>query len=267
MPAHIDEDDITRPNSVLGKAQLLLEAFESGTPQLTLTELSKRSGIPKASAHRLAQELVQWGLLERQGDSYQLGMQLFSLGQRVPASAMLRTVARPLLTDLFARTRATLHLAVLDGTHVFFLEKIAGAANIHTHSQVGGRLPASCTATGKVLLALHPGGPEAVKRLPRTGLPSLTPRSVATVEKLEQQLAAVADRGYALEHDEVLSGHSSLAVPVTGMDGTVHAAVSATATTARMRTGSLLPELWSAAADIARRLDHATRPLHCDTEG
>ncbi|WP_051855708.1 IclR family transcriptional regulator [Streptomyces sp. NRRL S-1868] len=264
MPAHIDED-IARPNSVLGKAQLLLEAFGPGTPQLTLTELSKRSGIPKASTHRLGQELVHWGLLERQGDSYQLGMQLFSLGQRVPASAMLRAVARPLLTDLFARTRATLHLAVLDGTHAFFLEKIAGAANIHTHSHVGGRLPASCTATGKVLLALHPGGREAVKRLTRTGLPSLTPRSVATAEKLGQQLAAVADHGYALEHGEVLSGHSSLAVPVTGTNGTVHAAVSATATTARMQTGSLLPELWSAAAGIARRLDHATLPQRYDT--
>src|SRR4051812_24950948 len=121
-------DDADYPNSVLGKAQLLLGAFESGAFQLRLTELSRRSGVPKASAYRLAQELVQWGLLERTGDTYQLGMRVFELGQRVPVAAVLRRVARPLLTDLFAATRATIHLAVLDGGHVLYVEKVAGEA-------------------------------------------------------------------------------------------------------------------------------------------
>ncbi|MEU4226692.1 IclR family transcriptional regulator [Nonomuraea sp. NPDC026600] len=246
-------DDGAYPNSVLGKAQLLLRAFESGAVHLRLAELSRRSGVPKASAYRLAQELVQWGLLERSGDSYQLGMRMFELGQRVPVSAVLRRVARPLLTDLFAATRAAIHLAVLDGGHVLYVEKVVGEANIHTHSRVGGRLPASCTATGKVLLATCPDREERLHLLALTGLPRLTPRSVASVEDLRQQLAVVQEHGYAVEMEEILLGFGSIAVPILGAEGTVVASVSATAPTARLVT-RLLPELRSSAAAVSRAL-------------
>ncbi|GAB2898473.1 IclR family transcriptional regulator [Streptomyces mayteni] len=252
------DDEAAPPNSVLGKAQLLLAAFESGAFQLRLTELSRRSGVPKASAYRLAQELVRWGLLERHGDSYQLGMRMFELGERVLASASLRSVARPLLTDLYTSTRATIHLAVLDGAHVLYLEKIAGRANVHSHSQVGGRLPAWCTATGKVLLAVSPSGREQVERLAETGLPSLTERTVVSVDVLRRQLAVVAERGFALEVGETLSGYGSLAVPVTGESGTVHAAVSATGPAAQVTAQRLLPELRATAESIARAMDRHT---------
>ncbi|QUH02045.1 IclR family transcriptional regulator [Saccharopolyspora erythraea] len=251
------DDDQACPSSVLGKAQLLLGAFESGAFQLRLTELSRRSGVPKASAYRLAQELVRWGLLERRGDSYQLGMRIFELGQRVPASAVLRAVARPPLTDLFAATRATIHLAVLDGSHVLYLEKLAGEANIHSHSRIGGRLPAFCTATGKLLLATSPDLDEHLDRLARTGLPHLTSRTVSSVEALRRQLGSVRARGFAIEIEEMLAGFGSVAVPVTGSDGTVHAAVSATAAATRLVPRRLLPELHSAAAVIARAMDRA----------
>ncbi|MDT0316991.1 IclR family transcriptional regulator [Streptomyces millisiae] len=254
MVAGADEET-ERPNSVLGKAQLLLAAFESGPFQLRLTELSRRSGVPKASAYRLAQELVQWGLLERRGESYQLGIRMFELGERVLASASLRAVARPLLTDLYTSTRATIHLAVLDGTHVLYLEKIAGGASIHSHSQVGGRLPAWCTATGKVLLAVSQSGREQTERLAETGLPSLTERTVVSVDALRRQLSIVAERGFALEVGETLSGYGSLAVPVIGEDGTVHAAVSATAPVAQVTAQRLVPQLRATAAGIARAMD------------
>ncbi|MEU0791891.1 IclR family transcriptional regulator [Amycolatopsis sp. NPDC005961] len=249
--------DDDRPNSVLGKAQLLLGAFESGAYQLGLTDLSRRSGVPKASAYRLAQELVEWGLLERRGDCYQLGLRVFELGQRVPASAVLRAVARPALADLFAATRATIHLAVLDGAHVLFLEKVAGEANIHSHSRIGGRLPAPATATGKVLLATSPDVEEQLARFDAAGLTHLTSRTVSSVDDLRKQLTVVRAKGFALEIEETMPGVGSLAVPVTGADGTVHAAVSTTAPVARLAPKRLLPELRTAAAAIARALDRA----------
>ncbi|GHE84077.1 IclR family transcriptional regulator [Amycolatopsis deserti] len=253
----MSSQDAARPKSVLGKAQLLLGAFESGAYQLGLTELSRRSGVPKASAYRLAQELVEWGLLERRGDCYQLGLRVFELGQRVPASAVLRAVARPALADLFAATRATIHLAVLDGGHVLFLEKVAGEANIHSHSRIGGRLPAPSTATGKVLLSTAPDLDEQLDHYGRAGLPHLTSRTVSSVDELHKQLVAVRAQGFALEIEETMPGVGSLAVPVTGADGTVHAAVSTTAPVSRLVPRRLLPELRSAAATIARALDRA----------
>ncbi|MGW4489510.1 IclR family transcriptional regulator [Amycolatopsis sp. NPDC004368] len=246
-----DED---RPNSVLGKAQLLLRAFESGPYQLRLTELSRRSGVPKASAYRLAQELVQWGLLERRGDQYQLGMRIFQLGQRVPATAALRAVARPVLTDLFTVTRATIHLAVLDGGHVLYLEKIAGGANVLSHSQVGGRLPATCTATGKMLLAATPAGAEQLETFKATALTRLTSRTVASFQDLERQLTRIRAQGFAVEVEETLPRYASVAVPVISTDGAVHAAVSATDSARRLAVNTLLPELRRAAATIARAI-------------
>ncbi|QKV73803.1 IclR family transcriptional regulator [Amycolatopsis sp. Hca4] len=250
-------EDEGRPGSVLGKAQLLLGAFESGAYQLGLTDLSRRSGVPKASAYRLAQELVEWGLLERRGDCYQLGLRVFELGQRVPASAVLRAVARPALADLFAATRATIHLAVLDGAHVLFLEKVAGEANIHSHSRIGGRLPAPATATGKVLLATSPDVDEHLARFAEAGLTHLTSRTVSSVDDLRKQLTVVRAKGFALEIEETMPGVGSLAVPITGADGTVRAAVSTTAPVARLVPKRLLPELRTAAAAIARALDRA----------
>ncbi|MFB7992058.1 IclR family transcriptional regulator [Streptomyces sp. NPDC056002] len=262
MSSYVDED-VALPNSVLGKAQLLLAAFESGAVRLRLSELSRRSGVPKASAYRLAQELAQWGLLDRHEETYQLGMRLFQLGQRVPASAVLRSVARPLLTDLFARTRATIHLAVLDGTHVLFLEKIAGEASVHTHSHVGGRLPASCTATGKLLLALAPDGQQNAALLAHgAGLPGLTDRSVRSEDTLKRQLIAVQRQRFAHEVGEVRAGYASLAVPVPDPDGTVRAALSATAPVSEVSVERLLPLLRMTAAGVTRGLaDQAAPPV------
>ncbi|MGP3775788.1 IclR family transcriptional regulator [Streptomyces sp. SDT5-1] len=251
------EEESLLPNSVLGKAQLLLAAFESGADRLRLSELSRRSGVPKASAYRLAQELVQWGLLDRHGDMYELGIRLFHLGQRVPASAVLRTVARPLMADLFSRTHAAVHLAVLDGTHVLFLEKIAGEANVLTHSYVGGRLPASCTATGQMLLALAPDGPEQVAALVRGGLPTMTPRSVTDPEVLMRRLAAAARQRYVLEVEGVRTGYASLAVPVAA-GGPAHAALSITAPVAQVSVDRGLAGLRATAESIERGVARRT---------
>lgn len=249
------EETESYPKSVLGKAQLLLAAFGSGAFRLRLTELSKRSGVPKATAYRLAEELTQWGLLERVGDSYQLGLRIFELGQRVPVAAMVRRVSKPFLVDLFTATRGTTHMAVLDGVHVLYLEKVAGEASVHTHSEVGGRLPASCTATGKALLALSPGGEAAVGHYERAGLHAPTARSVATTDALRRQLAEVRERRFAVELGETLSGYGSLAAPVAGADGVVFAAVSVTLPVSRLAVGRLVPVVQATAARIARAVE------------
>ncbi|MDP5182533.1 IclR family transcriptional regulator [Blastococcus sp. BMG 814] len=251
----MDADDEGCPKSVLGKAQLLLSAFAAGAYHLRLTELSRRSGVPKASAYRLAQELVQWGLLERVGDGYQLGVKVFELGQRVPIAATLRRVSRPLLADLFATTRTTIHLAVLDGGHVLYIEKVAGEANIHSHSEVGGRLPATCTATGKVLLALSADGESGLQRCHQTGVMRPTSRSAASVMALRGHLAEVRRRGFAVEVEETVVGYASVAVPVMGSDGSAFAAVSATSPASRLAVGRLVPQLQGTAAGIARAVE------------
>ena len=98
-------------NSVLGKARLILESFELDDVDLSLSELSRRTGISKASVHRLAQELLDWGMLERSGQEYRLGMRAFELGSRVPRFRVLRDAARPFMESLHFVTKETVHLA------------------------------------------------------------------------------------------------------------------------------------------------------------
>ncbi len=262
IPADVEIDETGTPKSVLGKAQLLLAAFGAGAVQLRLTELSRRSGVPKASAYRLAQEMVQWGLLERVGHSYQLGLRVFELGQRVPVAAILRRVSRPPLVDLYAATRATVHLVVPDGSHVLFLEKIAGAANVLTHSEVGGRLPASCSASGKLFLGMRSDAPAAFAELSRNGLMRPTTRSVATIEALRAQLVDVRGHGYAVELEEMLVGHSTLAVPVADAYGEVYAAVSITMPTSQLIVPRLLPIVQATAGLISRAVEQRTASPH-----
>ena len=213
-------------NSVLGKVQHILEAFGPDDEYLSLSEIARRSGVAKASVHRLGQELVRWGVLERRGSDYWLGMRLFEIGQRVPRQRILRDAARPYMEDLFQATGETVHLAVLDGLEVLYLEKISGHGQVRP-SRVAGRMPLYCTATGKALLAF--GQRSVADEVLALPMPRLTPHTVCTAGLLRQELAKARDLGYALEWEQTRIGYMSLAIPLTGATGITMGALSVTA--------------------------------------
>ena len=113
-------------HSLLGKARLILDSFDADSGALSLTELANRSGVAKATVHRIAGELVSLGLLERVGTKYRLGLRLFELGQLVPRQRILREVSLTYVQDLHAATRETVHLAIRDGLDVLYIDKISG---------------------------------------------------------------------------------------------------------------------------------------------
>lgn len=214
-------------NSVLGKVQLILEAFGPDDEHLSLTEITRRSGVAKASVHRLAQELLRWGVLERHGSDYWLGMRLFEIGQRVPRQRILREAARPYMEDLYQSTNGTIHLAVLDGHEVFYLEKVSGHGQVTRPSRVAGRMPLHCTATGKVLLAF--GSRSLVDDIVAAPLERITPHTVGTPGLLLQELARVREAGYAVECEQTRVGYLSVAIPLVGTTGATMGALSVTA--------------------------------------
>ena len=112
-------------SSVLGKARMILDAFDTDHSDLSLTELTRRSGVAKATVHRLVGELVEWGLLERAGTKYRLGLRLFELGQLVPRQRILRDAALPYMEDLLLATQETVHFAVRDGIDVLYIADVA----------------------------------------------------------------------------------------------------------------------------------------------
>lgn len=242
----------TGANSVLGKARLILEAFEINDMDLSLSELSRRTGISKASVHRLGQELLEWGMLERSGQEYRLGMRAFELGSRVPRFRVLRDAARPFMESLYFATKEAVHLAVLDGRDVLYLEKIASGSDAARPSRIAGRLPLHCTSTGKVLLAYS--SQAVLEPVLAAGLSRLTPATTVAPGLLLGQLNTIRTRGYALEQEEVVRGYCSVAVPIHSSGGVLLGALSIAAPTFRAD----VPKLARVLIETTSRLSRST---------
>lgn len=250
VPSRAAEPDGTK--SVLGKVQTILGAFTAEDDALSLTELVRRTGVAKATVYRLSQELLNWGLLERSGSDYRLGLRLFEMGQRVPRQRILREAALPYMEDLLLATQETIHFAVADGVDVLYIEKIITHRGLSQQSRVAGRLPLYCTATGRVILAY--GSRQLLAEVLRNGMPPLTRHTVRTPSALVGQLQQVRHNQYAIEFEETRLGYGSLAVPVFGPNCVVAGALSITAPTVRLHVDRFKGSLHTAANGISRRL-------------
>src|SRR5690349_18429114 len=117
-----------RGRSVISKVVALLDAFTTTAPELTLNELAQRTGLPVSTTYRLVSELVDWGGLERvPGGGYRIGLRMWELGTLAPRGETLREVALPFMSDLYEATLESVHLAVLDGAEVLYVEKLTGS--------------------------------------------------------------------------------------------------------------------------------------------
>lgn len=237
---------------MLGRALTLLTAFRIGEAELTLSELARRTGLAKSTAHRLLRELESWDMVERTAGGVRLGMRLFELGSQVPRQRGLQETAAPFLADLFDATHETVHLAILDGIEVVYVQKLEVRGGPKVPSRVGGRMPAHCTGVGKAMLAFGP--PDRVDAVIAAGLHRRVPRTVVAPGLLHQELAAIRESGVAMEHEESTVGITCVAAPVLDADGLAVAAVSVTGWVNRLDPARLAPAVRTAALAISRVL-------------
>jgi len=238
-------------NSVLAKAYALLGAFQHGPMTLRLSDLAQRSGVSKTSAYRLAEQLVELGMLARTDHGYQLGMSMFEFGHRVPLSAALGATARPILVDLATTLRATVHLAVLDGLDVLYVEKINGRRGFHSVSSVGGRLSPTHSASGKVLLADSP-----MREALLAGIEQRDGIGEHALAELRRELNRTESQRYGVERELIARDWKCLAVPVPDRLGHTIAALSALVPVTRNDEQAILQHLRPAAGAIGRHVRH-----------
>lgn len=241
--------------SVVDRVSRLLDAYPADQADLSLAQLSRRSGLPKSTAHRLLAELEGIGFVERHAGGFRLGMRLFELGQLVPRQRTLRDAAVPFMEDLREATRQTVHLAVLDGVEVVYVEILRQPNQPALPSRVGGRMPAYCTGVGKALLA-H-ADPAVVAAVVAGGLPRRTPYTIRSPEALYRQLEEVRRTGTAHDHEESGLNFACTASPVTGVDGRVVAALSVTGRLPMLQTDRTAPAVRTAALALSRALRNA----------
>lgn len=209
--------------SLVGRLGAIMDAFDHDRAELSLVDLGRRSGLPKSTAHRLAEQLCELGWLERNYRGYRVGMRLFELGALAVGHQQLREAALPHLHSLATRAGTAVQLGILDGVEVVYLERIlVGPYRLPTRP--GARMPAYCTGLGKAMLAYDE---LAVEQVLDAGLPRRTPTTIITAGRLRDVLDRVRATGVAYDLQECYEGMGCVAAPIRSA-GRAIAAVSVT---------------------------------------
>ncbi|EKF24012.1 bacterial transcriptional regulator family protein [Mycolicibacterium hassiacum DSM 44199] len=257
------------PAAVIDRVSLVLDAFD-GPGRLTLAQIVRRTGLPRSSAHRILDRLVQLRWLRRNGRDYELGMRLVELGSLAVHQDRLHRAAIPKLHELHAATGLVVHLAVLDGSDIVYMEKIGNRLATALPSRVGGRQPAHCTALGKAMLAYR--DERNLELCQSGGLTRRTRYSISSPAQLREELARVRARGVAFDREEAVPGFGCVAAPI-GDPGDAVAAVSVCGPIKHMSFDQrMVATLRMAALGIWRAVEDGTvrvaptlqpvRPLH-----
>lgn len=208
VPAEPDaptEEKSLAPAITRGVAILDLLASEADV--MGISAIARRLGLPKSSAANLCATLVDTGLLRVQDGGFALGQRLAQLGAAYLAGVDQVRLFQDACRQLDAGRNETVQLALLsDGLDVIYLARRDGVFPVRLASAPGRALPATCTATGKAMLAaLEPA--DLDRRLAEAGpLPRLTAKSITSVPKLKAELSTIRRRGYALDAEEVIEG-------------------------------------------------------------
>lgn len=245
-------------SSALEKAVTVLEAVVSGPSQTRASELGRSLGLSRQAAHRILQQLADSGLLlpDSGSEHYRVGPRLKRLALGALSAVQRDSAGHEVLADLVGKLGESCNLGILDGREAVYIDRVECAWPLRLQLQPGSRLPAHCTAIGKLLLA-HLEPDDCARLLAAGPLARYTERTVTEPGKLQAQLAGIRAEGFALNEQEYMAGLLGIAVPVMGPDGQLLAGLAVHAPVARMdrsRAVGHLPALRKAAKRLGELL-------------
>src|SRR5690625_1242794 len=197
--------------SILSKAFIILDAFTGAHRVLTLTELTRRTGLPKSTVHRLIQRLMELDALEKHNHGYRLGIRFLRQTSSMPVDS-LRQLSLSYLAKLSSWADATVHLGVLRDSYVVFLESLKTPEVRFPAGLPGSKLPARYTAIGRAIMGYMPD--DILTEILQERHRPLTQHSITDDDLLRQELVNLVGDGYAVQRDEVVVGLGNIAMPV-----------------------------------------------------
>jgi IclR family transcriptional regulator, pca regulon regulatory protein len=263
------EDPLTlvgeaRYSQSLERGLAILACFSLERPLLGIAELADMLGMSRSTTHRYVITLVALGYL-RQGAQrkYRLALQVTDLGMATMNSTGLREHARPYIEELSRRSSYTVALAVLDGPEVLLVDRVSGRrggrGSTELGLEAGSRLPAHCTAMGKLLIA-HLPSRERRELLAEVKLARHAGGAPASKRALRDELDAIPAEGLASSQEELVPGLLAIAAPVRDESHEVVAAAGMAAHSSAISRARLLeqlgPHLVSTADRISARLGY-----------
>lgn len=241
----------------LEKGLAIIEAFGISKGPLTLTRAAEITGHTKAAVRRSLITLCKLGYAQQDGRDFKLAPRSLRLGHAYVASDPLTKVCQPILEMTSELTRESASIAVLDSQDAVFVARSTHRRSLSSGLGVGARLPAYCSATGRVLLSELPAA-DVKFMLNRMARPALTPHTCTDVREIMKRVALVRTHGYALSDQELEIGLRSIAVPIRNGRGELIAAMSLSVATSRMTAEQvvekLLPEMETARRNFASLL-------------
>lgn len=238
----------------LARGLLVIQSFTPQTPQMTISQLSVKTGLSRAAVRRCLYTLSKLGFAGvEDGSRYALRPRMLTLSNTYSASNSLSTAAQPILERMSANLHESFSVATLDGDEIVYIARSTVSRVMSDDLHIGSRLPAYCTSMGRVLLA-YLQAEQLEQYLARVVLIPHTARTVSSVEKLRLALRNVRRHGYALVDQEYEVGLRSLAVPVYSPAGRVVATINLSGSAPRISVYEMqtrfLPHLRTAATEL-----------------
>jgi len=213
----------------VSRALSILDAFDKDHLSLSLQEIGRRIGMPKATTFRLVNSLEQGGLLVRlDNQQYCLSLKLVRLAGMVRSTLSIRDIARPAMTEANRLTGETITLNTIDGNHRLCLEVIDTPAPLMSIARPGDHVPLLFGATSRILLAFMTDA-ERNKVLDSFPESRTLPR-----KPLERELARFRKQGYALTHSQRVQGTTAIAVPLRDVSDRVGSCLALTGPSGRV---------------------------------
>ncbi|WP_183527492.1 IclR family transcriptional regulator [Micrococcus sp. TA1] len=231
----------------------ILRAFERGSEELTATEVSARTGLPASTCHRIMRSLVEEGVLEVGADHrYHVGLWLWEVASHAPRSGGVQQAALPFMRDLMDITGHPVHLAVREGGHAVFIERMSHWRSRNARPYIGSHYPLHVTSVGLILLAHAPA--EFQEEYLAGDLEQRTPLTVKSPGVLRRSLASARSRGFAVSDRQVVMDAISVAAPIRDAHGQVVAAVSVNTPLGSLKELTMAHAVQTTALAITRSL-------------
>ncbi|AHG18351.1 IclR family transcriptional regulator [Chania multitudinisentens RB-25] len=206
-----------------------LEVLQTFTPQrrlMSISQISQKTGIPRAAVRRCLYTLNKLGFVYAQdGKNFELRPRILTLGHPYLAATPLAKATQPVLKHISQILNESCSIATLDGDDILYIARASSSRIMSIDLDIGSRLPAFATSMGRVLIAHLPAEMQN-NYLKRVSLVRYTQHTITSVSNLKEELKKIRAQGYAINDQELEIGLRSIAVPLLAADGSVGAALN-----------------------------------------
>lgn len=244
---------------VMNRTFDIIELLSQEQRSMSVTEISKVTGISKSTAYRLLQAMYARRYVEKDKNScYSIGIKLIELVSCHINGLELQTEAKPFLSVLRSELNLTTHLGILQADEVIYIEKMNLYPTTMIYSQIGYRSPAYCSSIGKCLLSCL-SGDELDEALFNCKFEQFTPNTITNIHDFKQHLKKVRKQGWAMDDEEYKLGHRCVGAPIFDYRGDAIASISASGIITEISDEKLpmiIEHVKDAAMQISRRMSY-----------